>query len=525
MITGKNYIGSGLSATGTETYKTFNPKLNSENEWDFTEATEAEVDEAAQIATEAFAVYKQKSDKERAAFLRAIAEEIEALGQEVIDAYTAESGLPEGRAMGERGRTIGQLNSFAALLEQGDWVQATIDHGNPDRSPAPKPDLRKMQIAIGPVAVFGASNFPFAFSTAGGDTASALAAGCPVIVKSHPMHAGTGELISSAVIKAAEKTGMPNGIFSNLNSKGISVGEQLVKHPAIKAVGFTGSIKAGTALTKLGANRKEPIPVYAEMGSINPVVILPEALKAKGETWAQKYAGSINLGAGQFCTNPGLILGIEGAELDTFGKHLAAELGQQPANCMLHPNIHNSYESGKQKMLDANGTEVLAVALEAEGANDGKPALVKVSADDFLANPNLHSEVFGPFSMLVACTSKAQLLEVLNTLEGQLTGSLIAEATEVTGYTDVIDALRSRVGRILFNGVPTGVEVCSAMHHGGPFPSTSDSKFTSVGNDAIYRWVRPVSYQDWPQEFLPDALKDGNPLGILRKVDGAYIKA
>ena len=524
MITGKNYIGSKISAEGKTTYTTINPKLNIENEWQFTEATEAEVDAAAQLAAEAFEVYKHKSDKERAAFLRAIGEEIEALGQQLIDTYTTESGLPEGRAMGERGRTIGQLNAFASLLEQGDWVQATIDHGNPERTPAPKPDLRKMQIATGPVAVFGASNFPFAFSTAGGDTASALAAGCPVVVKSHPMHAATGELVSSAIIKAAQKTGMPDGVFSNLNSKGIAVGEQLVKHPAIKGVGFTGSIKAGKALVALGANREEPIPVYAEMGSINPVVILPEALKVNGESWAQKYAGSINLGAGQFCTNPGLILGIEGEELETFGKNLAAHLGEQPAHCMLHPNIQSAYESGKQTMLDAEGTEVLAVTLEAEGANDGKPALVKVTGDDFLANTKLHAEVFGPFSMLVSCTSKAQLLEVLNALEGQLTGSLIAETSEVAAYTDVIDALRSRVGRILFNGVPTGVEVCPAMHHGGPFPSSSDAKFTSVGNDAIYRWVRPVSYQDWPQELLPDALKEENPLGILRKIDGKYTK-
>ena len=522
MITGKNYIGSKISAEGKTTYTTINPKLNIENEWQFTEATESEVDAAAQLAAEAFEVYKHKSDKERATFLRAIGEEIEALGQQLIDTYTTESGLPEGRAMGERGRTIGQLNAFASLLEQGDWVQATIDHGNPERTPAPKPDLRKMQIATGPVAVFGASNFPFAFSTAGGDTASALAAGCPVVVKSHPMHAATGELVSSAIIKAAQKTGMPDGVFSNLNSKGIAVGEQLVKHPAIKGVGFTGSIKAGKALVALGANREEPIPVYAEMGSINPVVILPEALKVNGESWAQKYAGSINLGAGQFCTNPGLILGIEGEELETFGKNLAAHLGEQPAHCMLHPNIQSAYESGKQTMLDAAGTEVLAVTLEAEGANDGKPALVKVTGDNFLANTKLHAEVFGPFSMLVSCTSKAQLLEVLNALEGQLTGSLIAETSEVATYTDVIDALRSRVGRILFNGVPTGVEVCPAMHHGGPFPSSSDAKFTSVGNDAIYRWVRPVSYQDWPQELLPDALKEENPLGILRKVDGKF---
>ncbi|MGO4912779.1 aldehyde dehydrogenase (NADP(+)) [Leeuwenhoekiella sp. W20_SRS_FM14] len=522
MITGKNYIGSKISAEGNVTYTTINPKLNTENEWTFTEATEAEVNAAAKLATEAFAIYKQKSDAERALFLRQIGVEIEALGQELIDTYTTESGLPEGRALGERGRTIGQLNAFAALLEQGDWVQATLDLAEPNRSPAPKPDLRKMQIAIGPVAVFGASNFPFAFSTAGGDTASALASGCPVIVKSHPMHAATGELVSLAIIKAAQKTGMPEGVFSNLNSKGIAVGEQLVKHPAIKGVGFTGSIKAGKALCKIAGNRAEPIPVYAEMGSINPVVMLPEALKVNGESWAKKYAASINMGAGQFCTNPGLILGVASAELDTFGKHLASCLDEQVASCMLHPNIHSAYETGKQKMLDASSTEVLAVKLATEGANDGKPTLVKVTGDAFLENTELHNEVFGPFSMLVTCDSQAQLVEILNQLEGQLTGSLIGETTEVAQYSDVIDALRSRVGRILFNGVPTGVEVCPAMQHGGPFPASSDSKFTSVGNDAIYRWVRPVSYQDWPQELLPAALQDSNPLGILRKVNGKY---
>ena len=525
MITGKNYIGNKISAKGKTTYTTTNPKLNTENEWIFTEATEAEVDAAAQLATEAFAVYKHKTDKERSFFLRAIGEEIEALGQELIDAYTTESGLPKGRALGERGRTIGQLNAFASLLEQGDWVQATIDSGDPNRTPAPKPDLRKMQIAVGPVAVFGASNFPFAFSTAGGDTASALASGCPVIVKSHPMHAATGELVSLAIIKAAQKTGMPDGVFSNLNSKGISVGEQLVNHPAIKAVGFTGSIKAGKALCTIAANREEPIPVYAEMGSINPVVMLPEALKVNAELWAQKYAGSINMGAGQFCTNPGLILGIASEALDTFGKHLATYLDEQAASCMLHPNIHSAYETGKQKMLDASETEVLAVKLSTEGANDGKPTLVKVNGDAFLANTELHTEVFGPFSMLVVCESKEQLVEILNTLEGQLTGSLIGEPSEVANYNEVIDALRSKVGRILFNGVPTGVEVCPAMHHGGPFPASSDSKFTSVGKDAIYRWVRPVSYQDWPQELLPAALRDENPLGILRKVNGSYTQA
>lgn len=525
MITSKNYIGSKISAEGNVTYTTTNPKLNTENEWVFTEATEAEVDAAATLAAEAFEVYKNKTDAERALFLRQIAIEIEDLGQQLINAYTTESGLPEGRAMGERGRTIGQLNAFASLLEQGDWVQATLDLADPNRTPAPKPDLRKMQIAMGPVAVFGASNFPFAFSTAGGDTASALAAGCPVIVKSHPMHAATGELVALAIIKAAQKTGMPEGVFSNLNSKGITVGEQLVKHPAIKGVGFTGSIKAGKALCKIAANREEPIPVYAEMGSINPVVLLPEALKASGESWAQKYAASINMGAGQFCTNPGLILGIASTELDNFGKHLASYIDEQAASCMLHPNIHSAYETGKQKMLDAPETEVLAVKLATDGANDGKPTLVKVSGEAFLENKDLHTEVFGPFSMLVACDSQTQLVEVLNQLEGQLTGSLIGASSEVTKYSKVIDALRSRVGRILFNGVPTGVEVCSAMHHGGPFPASSDSKFTSVGNDAIYRWVRPVSYQDWPQEILPAALQDDNPLGILRKVNGVYTKA
>ena len=318
MITGKNYIGNTLSSLGSTTFSTFDPKLNIDNDWTFHEASDAEIVSAVRLAKSAFPVFRDITGKDRAIFLNAIADEIEALGDELIEVYCKETGLPEGRAKGERGRTMGQLRAFASLIEEGSWVQATIDTALPDRSPMPKSDIRKMMVPLGSVAVFGASNFPLAYSTAGGDTASALASGCPVIVKSHPMHAGTGELVASAIIKAAIKTNMPDGVFSNLNSSGIEVGEKLVKHPDIKAVGFTGSIKGGRALFNMAAQREEPIPVFAEMGSVNPVIFLPRALELKAENWAKTYAGSITLGAGQFCTNPGLLFAINGTGLTTF---------------------------------------------------------------------------------------------------------------------------------------------------------------------------------------------------------------
>jgi NADP-dependent aldehyde dehydrogenase len=525
MITGKNYIGNTLSARGQKTYKTINPVLNIENETAFVEANSDEINEAVTLAEVAYIKYNQKSGPEKAAFLNAIADEILALDTVLIETYCLESGLPQGRAQGERGRTIGQLRAFAAMIEEGSWIHATIDTGIPDRAPAPKPDLRKMLVPLGPVVVFGASNFPLAFSTAGGDTAAALAAGCPVIVKSHPMHAGTGELVSSAIIKAVKDTGMPNGVFSNLNSSGIEVGQELVQHPKVKAVGFTGSIKGGRALFDIAAKREEPIPVFAEMGSINPVIMLPEALQNRGGALATTYAGSITVGSGQFCTNPGLLLGIQGVGLSNFIQQLSEEIVKIEPSCMLHPNIIGAYEKNKQTAIDEEGLVVAADYGSEVGVNYARQAVVTVKGDTFLQNTTLHHEVFGPFSMVVECENAAQLQEIISNLEGQLTGTIISDNDEIAKYGHVVAALQTRVGRIIFNGVPTGVEVCSAMHHGGPYPASTDSRFTAVGTDSIKRWVRPFSFQDWPDHLLPTELKNANPLGISRSVNNEQTNA
>lgn len=524
MITGKNYIGSQLIASGNKTYKTFNPELNQENKHVFTEATQEEINKAVNLASKAFKEYRTISGKRKSEFLNAIADEILALDEELIQTYCSESGLPEGRAKGERGRTVFQLRSFADLVEEGSWVEATIDTAIPDREPNPKSDLRKMNIPLGPIVVFGASNFPLAYSTAGGDTAAALAAGCPVIVKSHPMHTGTGELIASAISKAAEKTGMPNGVFSNLNSSGIEVGQQLVVHPKVKAVGFTGSIRGGRALLDLAAKREEPIPVFAEMGSINPVIMLPEALKNRAESLATTYAGSITLGTGQFCTNPGLILGLKGENLTTFINSLAHKIVEVNPTCMLHPNIVGAYESNKTKAMNQEG---LTIAANYEGKtqpNYASQVVTTVEGKTFLENPTLHQEVFGPYSIVVQCENEEQLEEIISSLEGQLTGTVISDTNEVANYPTVIATLQNRVGRIIFNGVPTGVEVCPSMVHGGPYPASTDSRFTAVGTNSIKRWVRPFSYQDWPNNILPEELKNENPLHILRSVNGTLTK-
>ena len=519
MITGKNYIGNTLSAEGNKTYKTFNPQLNIENEHTFYEATSDEINEAVELAAKAFKSFRHTSGKQKADFLNAIADEILALDDELINVYCSESGLPEGRAKGERGRTVFQLRSFADLVAEGSWVEATIDTAIPDRQPLPKSDIRKMNIPLGPVVVFGASNFPLAYSTAGGDTAAAFAAGCPVIVKSHPMHAGTGELVASAIIKAANKTNMPNGVFSNLNSSGIEVGVQLVKHPEVKAVGFTGSIRGGRALLDLAAQREEPIPVFAEMGSINPVIMLPNALKNRSESLAKTYASSITLGTGQFCTNPGLIIGIKGNDLTNFISTLANEIVKIEPSCMLHPNIYGAYESNKAKALAQPELSVVANYDTDVKENYARQAITTVEGKTFLANSTLHQEVFGPFSMVVQCENVEQMEAIISNLEGQLTGTLIADG-EAEQYSNIISALQNRVGRLIYNGVPTGVEVCPSMVHGGPYPASTDSRFTAVGIHSIKRWVRPFSFQDWPNQLLPDELKNENPLGISRNVDG-----
>jgi NADP-dependent aldehyde dehydrogenase len=519
MITGKNYIGFQKSAKGTKTYKTFNPQLNIENRHVFVEATPEEINEAATLASEAFKIFRTISGDKKADFLNTIADEIIALDDELIQTYCSESGLPEGRAKGERGRTVFQLRSFADLVKDGSWVEASIDTAIPNREPIPKPDVRKMFIPLGPVVVFGASNFPLAYSTAGGDTAAALAAGCPVIVKSHPMHAGTGELVASAIIKAAKQTGMPEGVFSNLNSSGIEVGVQLVQHPQVKAVGFTGSIRGGRALFDLASKCEEPIPVFAEMGSINPVVILPEALKNRSESLAKTYAGSITLGTGQFCTNPGLLLGIKGKSLSSFIQKLSDEIIKIEPSCMLHPNIIGAYESNKLKALSQSEISVVADYGTEVQTNYARQTVTTVEGKTFLENPTLHQEVFGPYSLVVQCENASQLETIISKLEGQLTGTLIGDNDEVSNYPEIVSAMQNRVGRLIFNGVPTGVEVCPSMTHGGPYPSSTDSRFTAVGIHSIKRWVRPFSYQDWPNDLLPNELKNENPLGIIRLVN------
>ncbi|TMM57508.1 aldehyde dehydrogenase (NADP(+)) [Maribacter algarum] len=519
MITGKNYVGNRLTGSGTKTYRTFNPLLNIENENEFIEASTEEINEAVFLASDAYITYNQKSGKEKATFLNAIADGILALDDTLIKTYCSESGLPEGRAKGERGRTVGQLRAFATLVEEGSWVDATIDTAIPDREPTPKVDLRKMLVPLGPVVVFGASNFPLAFSTAGGDTAAALAAGCPVIVKSHPMHAGTSELVASAIIKAAKVTGMPNGVFSNLNSSGIEVGVQLVKHPMVKAVGFTGSIRGGRALFDLAAQREEPIPVFAEMGSINPVIMLPGALLNRTPELAKMYAGSITAGSGQFCTKPGLLLGIKGESLTNFINTLSEEIIKIEPSCMLHPNIIGTYEKNKKSAIDQSGLVVAAEYGSEVSVNHAKQTIVTVEGHTFLENIKLHHEVFGPFSMVVQCEDAAELQNIISNLEGQLTGTIISDDNEITKYPHVIATLQNRVGRIIFNGVPTGVEVCPSMQHGGPYPASTDSRFTAVGTQSIKRWVRPFSFQNWPNDLLPNELKNANPLGISRSVN------
>ncbi|MBE7648913.1 aldehyde dehydrogenase (NADP(+)) [Tenacibaculum finnmarkense] len=508
MITGKNYIGNQLKASGTTTHKTVNPKLNMQNPTDFYQATLEEVNQAVELADSAFKVYRKVSGEKRAEFLNAIADEILALDTELIDMYMSESGLPEGRAQGERGRTVGQLRAFADLVAKDQWRNVTIDQAIPTRQPLPKSDLRKTSIPLGPVVVFAASNFPLAFSTAGGDTASALASGCPVIVKSHAMHSGTGELVASAIIKAAEKTGMPNGVFSNITGSGRVVGSALVKHPKVKAVGFTGSIAGGRALYNLGAQRDEPIPVFAEMGSINPVVVLPNVIKNKAAETASTYAGSITVGTGQFCTNPGLLLTIAGADTDAFVKDLAEKTVAIAPQCMLHPNIKDGFVSNAEVVSSQPGVQVVGQITETVEANFAASTICAVSGAEFLANPKMHTEVFGPFSLVVKAKDQAELLDVIDHLDGQLTGTVLAEKEDFDALPAVADALQAKVGRIIFNGVPTGVEVCESMTHGGPYPASSDSRFTAVGLGAIKRWVRPFSFQDWPTELLPTELRN-----------------
>ena len=520
IIQGKNIIGYSVSSESSHSFKSFVPSTGAELPEQFYCATSGEVNRAMELAQKAFLSYSQVPSEKRAEFLIAITEEILATGDALLERANLETGLPFARLQGERTRTINQLTQFAELILDGSWVEASIDTAIPDRSPIPKPDIRKKLVPIGPVIVFGSSNFPFAYSVAGVDTGPALAAGNPVIVKAHPAHPGVCDLTAQAIVAAAKRTGMPDGVFSMLYDDGYEVGSALVKHPASKAVGFTGSIRGGMALHKMAQERDEPISVFAEMGSVNPIVVLPEYLKNNATKLAKTLAGSVTLGAGQFCTNPGLVFVPQTEGLDLFEDVYRKEIQKTAAATMLTEGICNNFYRLREEVFSQQGVDAFAISDQTSGLKTQSQASVaRVSGKSFIANPKLHEEVFGPFSLLVVCSNVQEIQEAISQLKGQLTASLMAEELEASQNADLVQNLANISGRFIMNGVPTGVEVCPSMHHGGPFPSATDARFTSVGRHSILRFARPQSYQDWPDALLPVELKNANSSGIYRLVN------
>lgn len=515
-LTGENFIGQARSSKGTIIFHAENPDNKHPLEPLFHEATQEEVDAAINKAEEAFSIYRNKSGLEKAKFLEAIADEILALGDKLIDRACAETGLPVGRITGERGRTMNQLKLFASVLKEGTWVDARIDRAQPDRQPFPKVDIRSMNRPLGPVGIFGASNFPLAFSVAGGDTASALAAGCTIVVKGHPAHPGTSELIGLAISSAVTKCNMPDGTFSMVHGTSHEVGMAIVNHPLIQALGFTGSFRGGKALYDAAQSRPQPIPVYAEMGSTNPVFILPSALSKRGEEIAAGLAHSVTLGVGQFCTNPGLVIHQVAKQADDFQSSLGEKISKIPAATMLTKNICDAYTKGIENLNHEVGVKAKSSGVENKNGYKGTPQLLQVDSQYFHDNKKLEEEVFGPSTLLVTVPDKSEMLKIASGLDGHLTATLIGESDEIKEYADLINILERKVGRLIINGYPTGVEVCHAMVHGGPFPATTDSRSTSVGTRAITRFARPICYQNFPEELLPSELKSDNPLNIKR---------
>ncbi len=516
MIHGKNIIGNATSAEGSTAFNSFNVAEKKVLPNTFFEATASEIDIAVSKAAIAFDIYKNTNGKQRAVFLETIALEIEALDMELINTASTETGLPTTRITGERGRTTSQLRLFAGMLNNGSWVNAIIDTAMPERKPLPRADIRQMQIAVGPVVIFGASNFPLAFSVAGGDTVSALAAGCPVVFKAHPAHPATCELVGSAIIRAAQKSNMPEGVFSMLHGVSHHIGHTLVSHPLIKAVGFTGSLKGGKALFDIAVTRKEPIPVFAEMSSVNPVVFLPEIIEQNPAVLVESFAASVVLGGGQFCTNPGIFLLLKNEFSQNFITYLKNALETKPAVPLLTSGISQSYCIGilqQRNKAGANGVTQFDEAIS-------QPHLLQTTAKMVMDNPSLTEEVFGPSTVAIVAEDMEELIECCKQLQGQLTATLHGTANDLENAGTLIEVLQSKVGRLVINGFPTGVEVCDAMVHGGPFPATTDVRTTSVGTQAIYRFTRPVCYQDFPDNLLPDELKQSNPLKISRVING-----
>jgi len=520
QITGDMLIGASAVRGTASRLQAFDPAQNAAIGPVFGGGGEAEVAQACALAAEAEDSFRDNPPQVRARLLEAIAGGIEALGDALIERAMSETGLPRARLVGERARTIGQLQLFATVVRDGGYARATFDTPLPARQPARRPDLRQRRIGIGPVAVFGASNFPLAFSVAGGDTAAALAAGCPVVVKAHPAHLGTSELVGRVIQQAVADVGLPEGVFSLLIGEGNAIGEALVRHPAIQAVGFTGSRRGGLALMAIASARTQPIPVYAEMSSINPMFLLPGALRARTQALADGFADSLTLGAGQFCTNPGLVLGIEGTDFARWRELAAAAVARKDAATMLTAGIHASYEAGVAALASLPGVQSLGRGAAGIGPNAAQAALFMVDAASLLAEPALQHENFGPSALLVSCRDEAEMLAVAQALEGQLTATLHLEADDHAQARRLLPVLERKAGRILANGFPTGVEVSHAMVHGGSFPATSDGRSTSVGTAAIERFLRPVCYQDLPDALLPAVLQDANPLAVPRSVDG-----
>lgn len=523
MITGEALIGGRGVLGNAGSFQAFDPSLREPIAPAFHMVDAAQIDAACRLADAAFDTFRATTNAERANFLETVAAQIVELGDDLIVRAMAESGLPRARLEGECGRTVGQLKLFAALLREGSWADLRIDSALPDRQPMPRPDLRMRMIGLGPVAVFAASNFPLAFSVAGGDTAAAFAAGCPVVLKAHSAHPGTSELVARAVVRAVELCKLPAGVFALLTGTGNGIGQGLVAHPAIKAVGFTGSRSGGTALMAVAAARKQPIPVYAEMSSINPFFLFPHALAARGNQIAAAFAASMTMGVGQFCTNPGLVLGLAGPDFDRFAAQAGQALASIEAGTMLTAGIASAYQSGVHKLGAHDAVKAVKTPQHTEGK--GAPALFQTSGQDFLAQHALHDEIFGPASLLVACADLAEMRLIAENLEGQLTATLQMDDEDTEAVRALLPVLERKVGRILANGMPTGVEVSTAMVHGGPFPATSDGRSSSVGTAAIQRFLRPVCYQNLPQSLLPEALRDTNPDGTWRRHDGALSRA
>ena len=518
-LEGLSLVGAKRGARGGKPFAAKNPANNGTLPGEFHSATAREVEAAARLAAEAFPIYSQWSGGKRAALMNRIAELIEANAAVIVERGSMETALPSARLQGELARTCFQLRFYGEAAGTGLCSGARIDHANPSRKPLPKPDVRSLMRPVGPVVVFGASNFPLAYSVAGGDTASALAAGCPVIVKAHPAHPGLSEMVGNLIRQAVHEAGAPEGVFSLLFDDGYETGVALVKNPLVKSVGFTGSRRGGRALMDLAAARPEPIPVYAEMSSVNPVFILPEILKQKPEELAAGLHASVTMGVGQFCTNPGLVFVQSGDAVNILLKKLGMLVGTTPPGSMLTAGICAAYGTGVNKMSGTAGVRQIARA-EAAGSQAGA-SLLATDAKTFSRNHELMDEVFGPSSLVIECSSREEMFAAAQQLEGQLTATIHATPDELAANRDLVALLESKAGRLILNGFPTGVEVCHAMTHGGPYPSTADGRSTSVGTRAIERFLRPVSYQDFPDAALPDELKEANPLGIWRLVDGA----